>query len=222
APSGRHVMGPMDLHIVETAEPFAIRHARAFELVSITLPRSALPPAVAPGAARLSRSAAGREVAGLIAGLARLAALPESGVAGKALDAQMRSALSLALSVASAGRPEDDARGLRAAIDAYIKRRAGDPDLGAASVAAAFGLSRRRLHALFERTGRSVGMRIEEERLARAERLLADPSLPIGTVAWRAGYRDPAYLARRFKRARGVAPREWRAARSSASSAPSS
>ncbi|MEM7711452.1 MAG: helix-turn-helix domain-containing protein [Pseudomonadota bacterium] len=220
-PRGRDVLRPMDLHLVETAEPYAIRHARAFDLLSIALPRAALPPGLAPGAVPLSRGAAGREIAGLIAGLGRLAALG-GGAAADALEAQIRATLALGASMMPVGPAGDGDVALRVAIEAQIDRRAGDPDLGAAALAAAFGLSRRRLHALFAGTGRTVGTRIEAARLARAERLLRDASVPIGTVARRAGYRDPAYLARRFTWAPGVTPRDWRVARSSGSPAPSS
>ncbi|MEM7491350.1 MAG: helix-turn-helix domain-containing protein, partial [Pseudomonadota bacterium] len=180
--------------------------------ISFALPLDDLPRGLGMGVTPLSRSGAGRELAGVLAGLAALAErLPE---ASAALEGQIRQTLGLAARLAPT-RGADDAEVLRAAIAAHIARRHGDPDLSAAPLAAAFGLDPRRLHALFEGTGRSVGARIEAARLAAAARLLEETDLPVSQVARRAGFRDPAYLSRVFRRRHGASPRDWRAARSS-------
>lgn len=62
------------------------------------------------------------------------------------------------------------------------------------------------------RTGRTVQDWITEQRMTSARRLLAETDLPVGEVAGRVGYPDPAYFARTFRRAHGSTPREWRAA----------
>lgn len=211
---------PMDLTVVPTGEAYAIEHAAPFELVTFAVPLTAVPDDLSPGCVTLSASAVGREVAGVLAALAGIAAASPgdgSGV-GPALEAQILGAIGLA---AAAGRGgESRARDgnpdvLRAAVRAYIARRHSDPSMSAAPVAAEFGLDERRLHALFEKTEHSVGARIEAARLGTAERLLAQTDLPVSVVARRSGFADPGYFARVFRRAHGASPRDWRAARSS-------
>ena len=51
---------------------------------------------------------------------------------------------------------------------------------------------------------------LEELRLAEARALLADEDLPVAEVAMRAGFKDAAYFARRFRRATGHAPVAFR------------
>jgi AraC-like DNA-binding protein len=99
------------------------------------------------------------------------------------------------------------------AIEVYLRDQHADPGLDPARVAAAHGLSVRRLHALFEPTGLSVAARIREERLAAIRRDLRDPGLahrPIGRIAAAHGLRDASAFARLFRAVEGVTPREFR------------
>ena len=100
------------------------------------------------------------------------------------------------------------------AIETYLSDHHADPGLDPRHVAAAHGLSVRRLHALFEPTGRSVAGRIREERLAAIRRDLRDPGLAhrsIARIAAMHGMRDPSAFARTFRSVEGVTPREYRA-----------
>lgn len=49
-----------------------------------------------------------------------------------------------------------------------------------------------------------------DRRLAHAERLLADPSLPLAEIAARAGFADQSHLTRVFTRRHGRPPGAWR------------
>ena len=49
-------------------------------------------------------------------------------------------------------------------------------------------------------------------RLAEVERLLADPSEKIGSIAAHTGYCSENFLPRLFKRKTGLSPSRWRAA----------
>ncbi|MEM7490428.1 MAG: hypothetical protein AAF390_15000, partial [Pseudomonadota bacterium] len=70
---------PMDLGVVHSAERYAIAHDGPFELISFALPLDDLPRGLGMGVTPLSRSGAGRELAGVLAGLAALAErLPEA------------------------------------------------------------------------------------------------------------------------------------------------
>lgn len=200
---------PMDLCLVPTADTYSITHAAPFELLSIALPQSAVPANLGPGILRLSHSATGRELAGVLAGLGALALrLPD---AADALHHQILSTLSLAKSSTSDDTSDD---ALRQAILAHIQRKHTETGLSAAPLAAAFGLTERRLHALFQDTGQPIGARIEALRLETAKTLLETSTLPISSVARRAGFGDPSYFARVFRRNAGMSPRDWRAAQS--------
>lgn len=62
-----------------------------------------------------------------------------------------------------------------------------------------------------QKTGRPVQEWIAERQLHQARRLLVETDLSVEEIA-AAGYRDPAYFARRFKRAHGMTLLIWRRA----------
>lgn len=104
---------------------------------------------------------------------------------------------------------------LREAICVFLRDHHGEHDLDPERVAAAHGISVRRLHALFEPTGFSVSARLREERLAAIRADLADPALAhrsIERIAAAHGLRNASAFARLFRKAEGVTPREFRAA----------
>ncbi len=103
---------------------------------------------------------------------------------------------------------------LLCAIESYVRDHHAEPGLDPARVAAAHGISVRRLHALLEPTGQPVTVRIREERLAAVRRDLRDPALAhrsIARIAAAHGLRDASAFARLFKMVEGVTPREFRA-----------
>ena len=82
----------------------------------------------------------------------------------------------------------------------YIRAHLQDGALGPESIANAYAMSVRALHALFEDTGDSVCGLIRRERLGRCHE---DLSLPSGgsvtEIAFRWGFHDAAHFARVFK-----------------------
>lgn len=197
---------PMDLSIIPTSDVYSIAHATPFELISIALPQDALPENLEPGHTRLSQSTTGRELAGVLASLSRLALrFPDSAAA---LDQQIRGTLALVGSLVSQDAGED---ALGDAIITYITRHHTQHGLAASPIAAAFGLTERQLHALFAPTGQTVGARIETARLETACHLLTTTDLLVSNVAEWSGFRDASYFARVFRRKFGVSPRDWRA-----------
>ena len=100
---------------------------------------------------------------------------------------------------------------MRAEIRRYVKTHLQDPDLGPASIARAYAISVRALHALFEDVDASVAGLVRSERLARC---LEDLQRPNGgsvtDIAFRWGFCDAAHFSRVFKRAFGVTPSEVR------------
>jgi AraC-like DNA-binding protein len=101
----------------------------------------------------------------------------------------------------------------------YIDRHAEDPELSAATLALKFHCSQRYVHKLFATTGRSVGEHINGLRILVCTRNLLDHAhrrATIAEIAFNAGFRDISHFNRLFKRSSGLAPREFRRARSTA------
>jgi AraC-like DNA-binding protein len=89
-------------------------------------------------------------------------------------------------------------------------------EAGAASladVARAVGLTPGHLTTVVRRrTGRTVQQWIAERRMVEARRLLAGTDLTVAAIAERAGFHDPSYFVRTFRRAHGLTPLQWRRA----------
>ena len=200
---------PMDLSIVDTRQPYAIRQDEAFQLVSLAVPTGW----IGAGTAAyhpLGRSAAGRELSGIIWGLAQMLLRSGSHAGGMTpvLTEQLRHCLTLLPRMAQE-MPER-----RATVDllqSYVERHLDQPDLRAETLARHFGVSVRRVHQLFEPTGQSVSAFINEVRLTRAAALLeaGGKGTLVADVAWQVGYADPSYFIRRFRRRFGCTPRGY-------------
>ena len=96
---------------------------------------------------------------------------------------------------------------------AHVESNLGDPRLDSEEVAAAAGVSVRRLQELFQERGRNVAGWIWERRLERASASLADPGrlhLSVGSVAYSCGFVSQAHFSTRFKRRYGLSPRDFR------------
>jgi AraC-like DNA-binding protein len=78
-------------------------------------------------------------------------------------------------------------------------------------VAAALGFSERGLRRQLARSGTSFRGLVRQARYAKAQALLADPAIPIKTVAFALGFDTPSNFARSFKEWSGAAPSEYRA-----------
>ena len=83
--------------------------------------------------------------------------------------------------------------------------------ISASDVIGMLGGSRRSAEGRFRKaTGHSILEEIQAVRMAEVERLLANPSVKIGSIASRTGYRSENFLARLFKRTHGVTMHEFR------------
>jgi AraC family transcriptional regulator, positive regulator of tynA and feaB len=102
---------------------------------------------------------------------------------------------------------------MRADIRRYVRNHLQDPDLGPASIARAYSISVRALHALFEDVDESVAGLVRSERLARClEDLQRVNGGSVTDIAFRWGFCDAAHFSRVFKRAFGSTPSEVRQA----------
>ncbi|HEY6259546.1 MAG TPA: AraC family transcriptional regulator [Xanthobacteraceae bacterium] len=108
-------------------------------------------------------------------------------------------------------------RGIRAArlhaVKSDIMENLGRPGLTTTTMAARHGVTPRYVRLLFEREGMTFSQFVLEQRLAKAQRMLADPHLaerPIMTIAFEVGFGDLSYFNRAFRRRYGITPSDLR------------
>jgi AraC-like DNA-binding protein len=100
---------------------------------------------------------------------------------------------------------------MRAEVRRYVRTHLQDPLLGPASIARAYAMSVRALHALFEDADTSVAGLVRTERLARCmEDLQRCNGGSVTDIAFRWGFCDAAHFSRVFKREFGATPSEIR------------
>jgi AraC-like DNA-binding protein len=101
----------------------------------------------------------------------------------------------------------------RSRIQAYVDRHLHDHALGPTSIAAAFSMSTRTLHALFEHEPMSIGRYIKAARLESVRRALSDEALRRGRslteLALDAGFYDLSHMSRSFRDQYGLSPRDY-------------
>lgn len=97
-----------------------------------------------------------------------------------------------------------------------IRRRAGEPGLSAAAVAAELSVGERTLHRALHTHGTSFAQALLTCRIDLAQRLLesaAFDKLSVGEIGRRAGFLDPSYFTRAFKNRMGMTPAKFRTSR---------
>ena len=98
---------------------------------------------------------------------------------------------------------------MRAEIRRYVRTHLQDPALGPASIARAYAMSVRALHALFEDVDESVAGLVRSERLLGQDLQRVNGG-SVTDIAFRWGFCDAAHFSRVFKRAFGVTPSDVR------------
>ena len=96
----------------------------------------------------------------------------------------------------------------------FISEHLSDPQLDRSQVAAAAGLSVRRLNELFRKSDQSISSAIRDARLQRIATVLQDPRYAketVSSVALRHGVRNLEHFSQSFRRHFGVTPRDYRA-----------
>lgn len=95
----------------------------------------------------------------------------------------------------------------------FIEDNIGDTTLDATKLAAAVGISLRRLQELFQKQERNISEWIWERRLDTAAARLLDKNyshIQIGNLAYGCGFTSQQHFSRRFKQHFGMTPREYR------------
>ena len=101
-------------------------------------------------------------------------------------------------------------------IQAQVSQRLCDGDLTIGSVASRAGLTPKQVQRLFGVTGVTFSEFVLEQRLLLACRMLSAVGRhreKIGTIAQDAGFGDLSYFNRSFRKRFGMAPSDWREAR---------
>lgn len=94
---------------------------------------------------------------------------------------------------------------------AELLERPGAGGLSVRECAARLGVSVGHLDEVVKRaTGRTPGQLLRRARVLEAKRLLAGTELTVGQVARQAGFADPAYFCRFFRRETGLTPGSFR------------
>jgi AraC-like DNA-binding protein len=146
-------------------------------------------------------------LANLDAGGAHELALPEGVVAEHI-------AVLLALAAGPHAEPVRRTDKLLQRIIGTIRDRCHQWDLTPGSVALSHGISKRYLHYLFARANTTFGSELMRLRLECARRLLSDKrfdGVSVGEVSARCGFVEPSHFARRFRKAFGQGPLQFRA-----------
>lgn len=93
----------------------------------------------------------------------------------------------------------------------YLQAHLGDPELPIGELSALAGVSDVYLRRLFKKQfDAAPAAFVIRERMTMAKGLLENEDLSIAEIAQRAGYRDPLYFSRLFKKQTGLSPTEYR------------
>jgi AraC-like DNA-binding protein len=109
-------------------------------------------------------------------------------------------------------------RGLAAArlraIKRYVADNLGNDGLTVGAVAICHRVTPRYVQRLFQREGTTFSRFLLDQRLARAQQMLADPRYAgwrVSAIALEAGFGDVSYFNRCFRRRFGASPTQFRA-----------
>jgi AraC family transcriptional activator of tynA and feaB len=212
---------PGDVVLWDGLQPTEIEIAEAFYKRTLLFPRHRVL-AVCPRLAELDSlpSLSGSASARLLVRFMNALAVELPRLDGAAGAAAANAALELLRAAVEPALPNDRSAArsaMRAEIARYVRTHLQDPQLGPASIAGAYAMSVRTLHALFEGADASVAGLVRSERLARCLEDLQQPNGgSVTDIAFRWGFCDAAHFSRVFKREFGATPSEVRQAALSA------
>lgn len=213
------VMGPGDLLFYETSRPYSLSFDGQFRNLVMLFPKDRLgiPTALADTLTAVPLGGQHPLVGAISSFFAQSA--PQLPTLSDRTSAQLATATVDLVAVMLGAildldtEPRRERPNLLQSIRRHIMENLGSRNLTPHSIAAAHYISVRRLHALFEKHGSTVGTWIRTQRLERCREDLINPALAqrgIADIAARWGFPDGAHFSRAFRAAYGVPPSEYR------------
>jgi AraC family transcriptional regulator, positive regulator of tynA and feaB len=208
---------PGDMVLWDGLQPTEIEIAEAFYKRTLLFPRERVL-AVCPRLETLEAlpSLAGSASARLLVRFMNALAVELPRMDSAATAAAANAALELLRAAVEPALPSDRSASraaMRAEIGRYVRTHLQEPQLGPASIARAYSMSVRTLHALFEDVDASVAGLVRTERLGRCMEDLQQPNGgSVTDIAFRWGFCDAAHFSRVFKHEFGATPSEARQA----------
>lgn len=206
--------------LVDPGRPYTTLYPTPTKSITFTIPREALKARLGNIAAVTARTVAAQSPLAKLAST-YLALLPEhvdtlDGTAGSTIANHALDLVALSLSNAfnGSGAVLSSPRALASLrLKQVIEARLADPELKPAAVVAEAGISLRYANALLSPEGTSLERYIMARRLERCRRALEDPMQMhrmVGEIAYSWGFSDLSHFARRFRKAFGISPSEYR------------
>ena len=213
---GREVHArPGDFVIASTAEPYSLTFCGDYEMPVMVVPEAIMRRLTPDPDQFLGQRMAAEEAdCGLLSSfvaqvVARMSQLSEPMV--RRIEANVLDLLGAVLSARA--KPGALTREqLLAQVKVYIHEHMHDRGLGPAAIAAAFGISTRSLHLLFETEPMTVGRYIRAQRIAACRRTLESQELAhasLTDVALQWGFYDLSHMTRCFRDEYGEPPRRY-------------
>ncbi len=213
------VTGPRSMVLYDSRRPYQMRFRGPYRQVSLKVPRAGLRERV-PGVDSLialhlaADRIPGRFIYDLASGLCERPNDVPAALCGR-LEQHVLELTATALMGATSSTIVPASRLSQLdRIKTFILAHLDDAELSPRAIAAAHGISLRRLYELFEAEEQQVARFVQAQRLEKIRRELADPllkGLPINTIALRRGFKDFSHFSRAFRRQFGVAPGAFRA-----------
>lgn len=218
---GREVaLRPGEMTIYDATRPHRIVCPGRFTKLIVSIPRPKLQEKVI-GVEQCSalRIAADRGVGAVTADLLRSCAEHARDMSAQQFAALSDNCFELLSLTLSGARPASATSRSRAAsltrIKTFIEQNLRNPELDAATAAAALGLSRRYVNDLLADEGLSLMRYLWTRRLEKCRRELESPAgagRPITDIAFAWGFNDLSHFSRSFKQSYGCSPRDYRRA----------
>jgi AraC family transcriptional activator of tynA and feaB len=206
---------PGDFVIASMAEPYALRFRDDFEMPVLALsPRTMRALTPNPDEFLGLRMAGDDADCGLLSSfvaqvVARMSRLKEPMIAR--VEANILDLLGGVLG-ARAGSGALSSTQQLGLIKAFIERHLHDRRLGPGMISAAFDISTRCIHALFQTEPMSLGRHINSLRVEASRRLMAEePGRSLTDIALEWGFYDLSHFSRCFRNHYRITPREYRA-----------
>ncbi len=218
AQSGREaVLEAGDFTLCDASRPYQVRFTEANHMLCIKVPMASLVQRLGDVEALVCKPVSGAGGAGSMLSSFLASLWPQIDQAGDTDWGETVSEVILDL-LTLAYRPLSDGPAAAsgrlqwmAKARSFIDEHICDPELGAAAIARAIGVSRRYVQMLFAAEGTTPSAFIQERRLRLAAVRLRRPDAPcITEVAMAVGFNDLTHFGRAFRKRYGVTPRDYR------------